>query len=132
MIQMQTCQIISGPAPKRQQAKEEARYPGTKYIMNSLMYSPEKDAFKPHLVYRWRMAASHTRCLQRVAYALQESPKEELQRLQKQWILVALSIDKTSEWCNSFELVPKLNGKARFARTQLGLTKHYSHLCTDA
>ena len=47
-----------------------------------------------------------------MAYALQK-PFEELERLQKQDIIAPLGIDETSEWCNSFVLVPKANGKVR-------------------
>ena len=50
------------------------------------------------------------RCM---AYALQKPFEEELERLQKQDIIVPLGVDKTSEWCNSFDLVPKANGKVR-------------------
>ena len=42
-----------------------------------------------------------------MAYALQKPFQEELERLQKLDILAPL------EWCNSFVLVPKANGKVR-------------------
>ena len=42
-----------------------------------------------------------------------ESPNEELGRLQGQQIIVALGVEKTSEWCNSFMLVLKVNDKVR-------------------
>ena len=45
-----------------------------------------------------------------VAYTLQKPFKEELEKLQKQVIIAPLGINKTSEWCNSFVLVPKANG----------------------
>ena len=51
--------------------------------------------------------------LKRVAYALQKPLKEELSWLQKQQIMAQLGVDETSEWCNSFILVPKANGKVR-------------------
>ena len=55
------------------------------------------------------MAADHTRHpSRRVAYMLQQPLKE---RLQGQQIIVPLYIDKTSEWCNSFILVPGKTGK---------------------
>ena len=41
-----------------------------------------------------------------VAYALQESFKKELERLQELQIIVPLGLDKTAEWYNSFVLVP--------------------------
>ena len=48
-----------------------------------------------------------------VAYALQKFFKEELEHLQKVDIITLLGVDETSEWCNSFVLVPKGNGKVR-------------------
>ena len=36
-----------------------------------------------------------------------------VERLQKQDIIAPLGVDETSEWCNSFMLVPKANGKVR-------------------
>ena len=47
----------------------------------------------------------------RVAYALQEPLREELDMLWKQQIIVSLGIDETSSWCYRFVLVPKANGK---------------------
>ena len=48
-----------------------------------------------------------------MAYALQKPLKEELDQLQKMDIITPLGIDETVEWCNSFVLVPKANGKVR-------------------
>ena len=48
-----------------------------------------------------------------VAYVLQKPFKEELDWLQKMDIITSLGVDKTVEWCNSFVLVPKVNGKIR-------------------
>ena len=48
-----------------------------------------------------------------VAYALQKLFKEELELLQKMDIITPLGVDETVEWCNSFVLVPKANGKVR-------------------
>ena len=48
-----------------------------------------------------------------VAYILQKPFKEELEHLQKMDIITPLGVDKTAEWCNSFVLVPKGNGKVR-------------------
>ena len=42
-----------------------------------------------------------------VAYSLQEPYKKELENLQKQQIILALGVDETSDWCNSFTLLPK-------------------------
>ena len=46
-----------------------------------------------------------------VAYALQKPLKEELQQVQELDIIMPLGVDETAEWCNSFVLVPKANGK---------------------
>ena len=48
-----------------------------------------------------------------VAYVLQEPFKEELRCLQEVDIITPLGIDETTEWCNSFLLVHKANGKVR-------------------
>ena len=47
--------------------------------------------------------------------------KKELKQLQKQDIITPLGIDETAEWCNSFVLVPKSNGRVRLCldRTRL-------------
>ena len=38
----------------------------------------------------------------RVVYAFQQPLKEELEWLQKQQIIVLLSVDEMAEWCNTF------------------------------
>ena len=48
-----------------------------------------------------------------VAYVLQKPFKEELEQLQKMDIITTLGADEMAEWCNSFVLVPKANGKVR-------------------
>ena len=48
-----------------------------------------------------------------VAYALQKLFKDELDMLQQLDIITPLGVDKIAEWCNSFVLVPKANGKVR-------------------
>ena len=48
-----------------------------------------------------------------VAYALQKPFKKELDQLQKMDIITPLWVNKMVEWCNSFVLVPKANGKVR-------------------
>ena len=48
-----------------------------------------------------------------VAYALQKTLKDELDWLQKLDIITPLGIDETVEWCNSFVLVCKANGKVK-------------------
>ena len=46
-----------------------------------------------------------------VAYALQKPFKEELKWLQEVDIITPLAVDEMAEWCNSFVVVPKVNGK---------------------
>ena len=46
-------------------------------------------------------------------YALQKPFKEELECLQKMDIITPIGVDEMVEWCNSFVLVPKANGKVR-------------------
>ena len=46
-----------------------------------------------------------------VAYALQKPFKEELEWLQELDIIAPLGVDEMAEWCNSFVVVPKANGK---------------------
>ena len=46
-----------------------------------------------------------------VAYALQKPFKEELEWLQELDIVAPLGVDEMAEWCNSFVVVPKVNGK---------------------
>ena len=48
-----------------------------------------------------------------MAYALQQTFKDDLDELQKQQIIVSLAVDKTPEWCNTFVLMPKPNRKVR-------------------
>ena len=58
-------------------------------------------------------SSSYQALPRRVAYALQGPLCEELDKPQKQQIIVPLDADKVSEWCKSFVLVPKVNGKIR-------------------
>ena len=46
-----------------------------------------------------------------VVYALHGLPREELERFKKQQIIVPIDADEMSEWCNSFVLISKENGK---------------------
>ena len=46
-----------------------------------------------------------------IAYVLQKPFKEELEHLQELDIIAHLGVDEMAEWCNSFVLVPKANGK---------------------
>ena len=40
-----------------------------------------------------------------------EPLKDELDQIQKQQVIVPMCVNETSEWCNSFVLVWKANGK---------------------
>ena len=46
-----------------------------------------------------------------MAYVLQKPFKEELEWLQELDIIAPLGIDEMAKWCNSFVVVPKVNGK---------------------
>ena len=81
--------------------------------MISVMYSQPLAVLMAYSHCRWEGSCLYKAPPKRVAYSLQESLKEELDGLQKQQIIVLLNVDGTSEWCNSFFLVPKANGKAR-------------------
>ena len=48
-----------------------------------------------------------------MAYTLQKPFQEELERLQKLEIIVSLRVNESAECCNSFVLVPKVNGMVR-------------------
>ena len=58
-----------------------------------------------------------------VAYALPKLFQEELEKLQKLHIIAPLGVKETSEWCNSFVLVPKANGKVRLCLDQACLNQ---------
>ena len=78
---------------------------------------------KTHLVYRSNMTSSHTRHPSIVACVLQESLMEDLERLQKQQIIVPLGMNETLEWCISFILVSKANGKVQLCLDTARLNK---------
>ena len=78
---------------------------------------------KAPLVNRWGWQPSVSDTPKRVAYILQEPLKEELERLKRQQIIVPLYMDETSEWCYSFVLVPKANGKVRLCVDPARLNK---------
>ena len=61
--------------------------------------------------------------IQKVAYALEQPLKEELDRLQKQQITVPLEVAETSQWCNSFVPIPKVNGRVQLCLDQARLNK---------
>ena len=73
-------------------------FSGIRYSKGKLSFQ-EKDSMKPSQV-----------TLSHVAYALQGPFKKELERLQKQQIIIPIGIIKPVEWCNSFVLVPSPNG----------------------
>ena len=58
-----------------------------------------------------------------VAYALQKMFNDELDWLQKLDIITLLGVDKTAEWCNSFVLVLKSNGKVRLCLAPVQLNQ---------
>ena len=66
-------------------------------------------------------------CYQQVAYALQGLLKEEMERLQRQQIIVPPGWMRHPKWCNSFIMVPEVNGKVNLcldlARLDKGLIR---------
>ena len=44
-------------------------------------------------------------------YMLQKLFKKELEQLQEQDIIAYLGVDEMAEWCNSFVVVSKVNGR---------------------
>jgi len=87
----------------------------TKYIM-----SKYNDCFQGIGCFRGTVhidlrkdAVPHQAPPRRVAQALQQPLKNELDRLVKEDILIPLSADERSEWCNSFVCVQKPNGSVR-------------------
>ena len=69
---------------------------------------------------------------QSMAYTLQEPFKKELECLQQQHIIVPLGVDKTSDWCNSFNLVPKSNGSVCLYCDPTGLNQAFIRLVHGA
>ena len=59
-----------------------------------------------------------------VAYTLQKPFRDELDQLQVLDIITPLGVDKIAEWCNSFVLVPKANGKVRLCLDPARLNRH--------
>ena len=51
--------------------------------------------------------------LRHVVYALEEPFKDELDWLQKLYIITQLGVDETAEWCNSLCVSTQSNGKVR-------------------
>ena len=54
---------------------------------------------------------------------LQKPFKDKLERLQQQDTITPLGVDEMSECCNSFVLVPKVNGKVRLCLDPTWLNK---------
>ena len=70
-------------------------------------------ASKSHSLYSSNQITNHKVPPRHVAYVLQKPFREELEHLQKMDIITPLGVDEMTEWCNSFVLVPKANGKVR-------------------
>ena len=58
-----------------------------------------------------------------VAYVLQKLFKDEQDWLQKMDIITPLGVDETVDWCNSFILVSKANGKVRLCLDSVRLNQ---------
>ena len=88
------------------------------------MFSSEIGCFEGIFIFQVKVGSwPYKAPPRRVVYALQESLKEDLDWLQKQQIIVPLAVDETSEWCNSFVLVPKANGKVQLCLETARLNK---------
>ena len=86
----------------------------SEFIINSVMFFSGMVCFEVYYVCRLKMAIDCIMCLLEGWHMLCRSPlKDELERLPGQQIIIPLGIDETSERCNSFILVPKVNGKVR-------------------
>ena len=58
-----------------------------------------------------------------MAYVLQKPFKEELKQLQELDIITPLGVDKMAEWCKSFVVVPKANGKVQLCLDPMWLNQ---------
>ena len=58
-----------------------------------------------------------------MVYTLQEPYKGKLKGLKRQQIIDPLGMDEICKWCNSFTLVPKVNGKVRLCLDPARLNK---------
>ena len=88
--------------------------------MYLVMYLMALGALQAHFLCSSSLIANSPR---HVAYALQKLFKEELDQLQKMDIITPLGVDETVQWCNSFVLVPKVNGKVRLCLDLVRLNK---------
>ena len=69
-------------------------------------------------------AVSYVAAICRVAHALQEPLRSELEKLCDEGILRKLKIDEKSEWLNSFVCVYKPNGSIRLCLDPTHLNKY--------
>ena len=63
-----------------------------------------------------------------MAHALQKPFKEELKWLQELDIITPLEVDEMAEWCNSFVVVPKVNGKVQLCLDPVQLNQALNRL----
>ena len=69
-----------------------------------------------HFHNRLNQIANHTKCPWDVwLMPCKSHLKKELEKLQQQDIITPLGVDERAEWCNSFVLVLKPNGKVRLS-----------------
>ena len=116
LIIIQTFQIIWGPVQTNSHTKKKKEK--TSWRITQTIHSKFSNVFTGIGYFQGKFLllvreGSHLYQVlaRRVTYALQEPLKEDLEWLQKQQIIVPLDVFETSEWCNSFILVPKANGK---------------------
>ena len=88
--------------------------PHNGYIKTLKMYLMILSALKTHFHLQLKQDSKPYQApLRCVIYALEKLFQDVLEKLQKQDIIAPLGVNETSEWCNSFVLVPKANGKVR-------------------
>ena len=125
--QLQTNQLITFSHRIMQMQIKERAVPWCRKSMTHLvMYLMELGALKVHSLCSLSQTASHTKCHQGVWHTCYKPFKEELEQMQKMNIITPLGVHETVEWCNSFVLVPKANGKVRLCLDPVQLNQALS------
>ena len=89
--------------------------------MYLVMHLIELGASKVHFLCSSSLIANHIKCHQGMWHmGYRNCLRSNWTQLQKMNIITPLGVNKTVEWCNSFVLVPKVNGKVRLC---LGLVR---------
>ena len=107
MILVKTHPIISCPAPTEQQIKKHSQVLMNKIHNEFSDVFQELDVMKAYLVYTSSMTASHTRYPQEGSICAPGAPERRNKETKESTSHTSLGMDETSEWCNSFLLLPK-------------------------